>query len=375
LGEPALKTIAGPRWEDFPEGLRRDVERYLTSLTKHRRSARGKRIRPCKASTIHTRRAELVAVIKTAARIVPLESLVCLPALLQPDLVEQILDSYWTRDGERPGAFTIDLAWKLTSIARETGAVDAAALERLDEMRAELEVHRRQGLTPKNLSLIRQVLSDGVWARVVHLPWQLMQQVRQLADHAPVKAAVTAQLAIAIAILSVAPVRLGNLGAIRLGDNLIRPGGVDQPYWLVFPDYAVKNDVALEFPLDRQLSDLIDEYVHDFRPIVARGSNEPWLFPGEGAAGHKGLTTLSTQIMERIQNATGLRITVHQFRHASAAILLKHRPGEYELVRRLLGHRNIQTTIRFYCGLETTQANEIFGRIVRDQMALTPELA
>jgi hypothetical protein len=31
--------------------------------------------------------------------------------------------------------------------------------------------------------------------------------------------------------------------------------------------------------------------------------------------------------------------------------------------KRLLGHRNIQTTINFYCGLETTQANQEFGKI------------
>ena len=61
-------------------------------------------------------------------------------------------------------------------------------------------------------------------------------------------------------------------------------------------------------------------------------------------------------------------MTVHQFRHACAAIYLKHRPGEYEVVRRLLGHRNIQTTINFYCGLETTQANEAFGKIIRDHI-------
>jgi integrase len=53
--------------------------------------------------------------------------------------------------------------------------------------------------------------------------------------------------------------------------------------------------------------------------------------------------------------ATGLRITVHQFRHAAAAIYLKDHPGNYETVRQLLGHRDIQTTIRFYCGLETSR--------------------
>ena len=30
---------------------------------------------------------------------------------------------------------------------------------------------------------------------------------------------------------------------------------------------------------------------------------------------------------------------------AAGAIILKKRPGEYELVRQLLGHKNVQTTI------------------------------
>ena len=74
----------------------------------------------------------------------------------------------------------------------------------------------------------------------------------------------------------------------------------------------------------------------------------------------------------RIQKATGLRITVHQFRHAAAAIYLKHRPGDYETVRRLLGHRDIMTTIRFYCGLQTMQATEQFGKLIRQQAKFEP---
>jgi integrase len=81
----------------------------------------------------------------------------------------------------------------------------------------------------------------------------------------------------------------------------------------------------------------------------------------------------STQITERIQKATGLRITVHQFRHAAAAIYLRHNPGDYETVRRLLGHKNIQTTIRFYCALETTEATRKFGAIVRKLIEFEPE--
>jgi integrase len=178
-----------------------------------------------------------------------------------------------------------------------------------------------------------------------------------------VKAAVTAQLAIAIAVLTVAPVRLGNLTRIRLEQNLIRPGGLNSPYWLVFPHYDVKNQVDLNFKLDEYLTELIDQYIHRFRPILLRGANEPWLFPGEGRT-YKDPATLSDQISQRVYKATGLEITAHQFRHAAAAFYLKHHPGDYETVRRILGHRNIQTTINFYCGLETIQASEEFGKLI-----------
>ena len=190
----------------------------------------------------------------------------------------------------------------------------------------------------------------------------------------PVRAAVTAQIATAIGILTAAPVRLGNLTATRLGTNLIKPDGPESNYWLVFPEYDVKNRVRLEYPLERYLTDLIDEYVHDFRPSLLRGRNEDWLFPGQ-RQGAKGMTSFSVQITKRIYDATGLRMTVHQFRHAAGALILQHRPGEYELVRRLLGHRSVQTTVRAYVGLENIQASKIFGEIVREHMANSLEAA
>jgi hypothetical protein len=49
------------------------------------------------------------------------------------------------------------------------------------------------------------VLTEGVWSEVVSLPNVLMQQARAAKDHAPVRAAVAAQLAVAIAILTFAP--------------------------------------------------------------------------------------------------------------------------------------------------------------------------
>src|SRR5882672_4807159 len=367
LTEPPVKAQEGPAWEAFPAGLRRDIDKYLAGLGKIRKRPDGRRSRPCSPKTIKTRRAELMAVARMAVKIgTPIESLKSLAALVHPDVAEPVLNAYWKNNGAEPKVYTIDLAWKLLSLARQNG-LDEAAIERLDDVRAALEEHRHGGLTGKNLALIRQVLTAGIWSEVVSLPNALMRQARADQAHAPVKAAVTAQLAVAIAILSFAPVRLDNLVSIELGKNLIKPGGPDTPFWLIFPHYDVKNRVNLEFAFDEGLTRLIDEYVHEFRPTLVRGSSAAWLFPGV-AGEPKTANMFSTQITERIQKATGVRMTVHQFRHACAAIYLKHHPSEYETVKRLLGHRNIQTTINFYCGLETTQANATFGKIIREHI-------
>jgi integrase len=375
LVEPALKAMEGPTWDDFPEGLRTDIDTYLIGLTRSRRSIRGKRIPPCKPSTIRRCRAELVAAARMAVREgIPIASLTSLAALVHPTVAERVIDAYWKVDGSEPRTYTIDLGWKLLSIARQTGGLDDTALERLDEIRASLEEYRGGGLTEKNKAVIRQVLSGDVWSEVVNLPAALMARARLLKEQAPIKAAVIAQLAVAIAILVFAPVRIGNLVRIRLDQNLIKPGGLNAPYLLVFPKYDVKNRVDLEFLFDDKLTTLIDEYVHEFRSTLLRGSNDLWLFPGE-AGGHKDAKTFSGQITERVEKATGFRITAHQFRHAAAAMWLKHKPGDYETVRRTLGHRNIQTTIKFYCGLETLQANKAFGDMVRGLMKLEREPA
>ena len=190
--------------------------------------------------------------------------------------------------------------------------------------------------------------------------------------HAPVRAAVLAQIAVAVAILTVAPVRLDNLASIRLGENLIKPGGPDSNYWLMFAKHDVKNRVPLQFKLDETVTAIINEYVHDFRPALIRGSNADWLFPGE-AGDHKEKISFSTQIVDRVQKSTGLRITVHQFRHAAGALILKHRPGEYELVRRILGHKSVETTTTFYLALGDHAGERDLYRHRPQQTGLQPK--
>jgi integrase len=354
-------------WDAFPKKLGQDIDKYLEGLTRIRRGPDGRRIRPLKSSTIHTREAELKAAARMAvAAGVPIAKLKSLGALLAPPVAKKLLDAYWVRNGEQPKLYTIDLAKKFVTIALETKCLNKRQVSQLREYHAALEEHRTGGLTDKNIALIRQVMTPGVWNKVVKLVFDLMKEARRDYD-APIRAAVKAQLAIAIAILCFAPVRLVNLTAIRIGFNLIKPAGRESNYWLMFPDFDVKNRVKLNYKLRDELTEIIDEYIHDFRPALLRGRNEDWLFPGQ-RRGHKNKICFSGQITNRIYRATGLRITVHQFRHAAAAMILQRQPGAYQIVQLLLGHRNADTTLRAYVGFESIRASEVFGKMLFEHL-------
>jgi hypothetical protein len=373
LVEPPVKSTVEIAWNDFPEGLRQDIDRYLEGLTKIRTNRKGQRIRPLKPVTIRTRRAELQGAARMAVKVgVPIEDLNSLSALLAPEVAERVLDAYCERNGENPKLYTINLAGRVLSIARETKCLSEADCDRLNEMREVLDEQRPEGLTEKNAALIRQVLAPNVWDRVVNLPFQMMAEARRDRARAPVQSAVKAQIAVAIAILTIVPVRIKNLTEIRLGLNLSKPGGPGSDYWLKFPDYDVKNRMKLEYALDEYMTPLIDDYVHDFWPTLLRGRNEDCLFPGL-RSGAKGEVSFSGQITKRVFKATGLRITAHQFRHAAGAIILQEQPGNYELVRQILGHRSLSTTIRCYIWLKNVHANQIYQKIVRKRLKIEPE--
>ncbi len=283
--------------------------------------------------------------------------------MLNPTIAERILDAYWQKNGETPKLYTIDLARRFLAIARETNCLNEEECERLWEIWNRLNMERPpEGLTDKNLTFLRKVLTPGVWGRVVKLPFAMMEEARRQ-RHRPIRAAVIAQMAVAVGIEAVAPIRLENLASIRLGANLNKPDGPDSNYWLHIAPEDVKNNVRLQFVFKEYLTQLIDEYVQEFWPTLLRGRREDYLFPGlrEGA---KGKVSFGSQISNRIYKMTGLRMTVHQFRHAAGAIILKNRPGEFELVRQILGHRRIATTMRCYVGLDTIQASEIFSNMV-----------
>jgi len=358
-------------WDAFPRSLLEDVERHLALLGGDNILDEDAPDRACKPSTITTRRNYLRLAASAAAKQgVPAETLGSLADLVSPSTVRLILEHYLAKKDGEIVTFTIDMAERLLAIARVYVKTPEVQIQVLERYCVRLRKKRRAGLTEKNTAVIRTFKNPENRNRLKRLPGQLFDEA--LAErNAPIQAAVKAEIALAIQILLVAPMRLANLAALNLEENVVRVGGIEPTYHLVIPPEEVKNEEPLEYPLPKVMNEMLGTYLAVFRPRLCRNAS-PWLFPGE-FDGHKTKGTLSGQIIDRITKEIGIRVTPHQFRHLAAAFILEKDPANYEFVRRVLGHKNLQTTINFYVGLETVDAIRKFSAMALEDNAWKPK--
>ena len=136
---------------------------------------------------------------------------------------------------------------------------------------------------------------------------------------------------------------------------------------LVLPAAEVKNNRDLEHPLPPWVVALLDLYLARARPLLQPPSPGPWLFPGAREGRPKTAHGLRQQVAAATEDELGLRLTPHQFRHACGLIYLIANPGGHEVVRHLLGHRSIATTVRFYAGMETPRPLRHYDAVILER--------
>lgn len=165
-----------------------------------------------------------------------------------------------------------------------------------------------------------------------------------------------------MAILLHAPIRSRNTVSIEVGIHLILPP-IRGSACLLFPAAETKNSVDLEFTLPADATQLLRIYVEQILPYFGRGRATNFLFPGLRNK-KKGAGSLGLQILDRIQDKVGVVLNQHAFRHLIACLYLRRCPGQYEVVRILLGHKSVATTHKYYCGLEGEAALAHFQEVM-----------
>ena len=305
--------------------------------------------------------------------------------LVKVEAAEAALGFIWTRSGRRITGHLHHHAMLLVKLAKHWVKVPADQLQRLQAMRKKLEP-RKTGMTERNRAVLRQFVDPANVTRLLTLPDAIAQglQADRVGGGAAVgnrsfgdgstggrsasaspgyQNAVLMQSALAIAILQVAPMRIKNLASLRLDQHLAR-GHNSAVCTIVLPPAEVKNGVAMEFELPDHVRRLFDLYVRDYRPVLADRPSL-YLFPAR-QGGVKAEAALAVQVKKTIAHHLGLSLNAHAFRHLAAFLFLRRFPGQYEVVRQLLGHKALTTTVSAYCGAEQAEAVQRYDRLIAE---------
>jgi integrase len=359
---PSRRQIFSLPWEAFPATLSTDVETYL-------RRATGLDLtddhftRAQRPATINTRRSQLrffaTAIVKSGF---PPDMLTDLRAMLAPEVAARGLQYLVERNAGASSVHISNLADFLPTLA---GRLDmpAEVVSKLHLMQKKLKIVRH-GMTSRNREVLREFDDPTTVRALVNLPARIWIEVRK-GGRRGYREAKLIQTALAIGLLLNAPVRIRNLASIEVDRHLIQAGGPDgQSVHLRFPAHEVKNANEQEFPLLPALIEMLDAYLREWRPLLG-DETSVFLFPGKKVGKHKGTGPLSAQIKRLVHAYTRLDMPSHRFRHADGKIYLDRNPGQYEVVRLLLGHKDSKTTTSFYTGAESASAARHYAETIR----------
>ena len=352
------------RTEQFSPEFIADLSQYAAVITgKASASAARKRFdenngasAPRKVRRHLTARSRVYLLRRCAARLatargVELASIKSLRDLLAPGAPQTIVEETYEDLGE--GHSLVLALAALTDVAKSYVDVDAETRVRLDNLRRQI-VQPDLAMTEKNRRLLRE-LSASDLAVLYALPGTLMREVeRRLRAGLRLREVEfrAARAAVCLAFLLWTPPRISNLAMIRMPQNLVLPDQRGGAARLRFTAAEMKGRKPWDVPVHENALPIVKWYLSRVRPQL--GGDPEILFPGEDGPLKPG--TLRRDIRQALVAHSRTQPHPHFFRHLVAHRMLVRDPGNYEAVRQLLAHADVETTKKFYCGEEAEAA-------------------
>jgi integrase len=354
LTVPRYKETYTIPLEAFPKPFRDEVDTMFDRWASKDILDDNGPTKPMKPKTIASRRYRLRQIVSGLVRQGwKIEDITSLSQIVQVKAAKLVLRFFLDRAGGNTTSQVHSLAILIMTIAKHWVCVDEDHLAALKDLCSKVNPNAI-GMTDKNRDRLRQFDDPKNVRLLLDFPARQVESVRA-ADRGLRGEAVTIQIALAVELLLMAPVRAENLVAIEIDRHIQRSRtGDDGAVHLVIPGEEVKNGEALEFHLPPETVRLLDLYLRDYHPRLITGPCL-WLFPGKDN-GCKKRELFGDQVSKHVFKATGLKVNLHLFRHIGAKLYLDQNPGGYEVCRRVLGHRDMNTTVKFYAGTETAAA-------------------
>ena len=324
--------------------------------------------RPCRPSTVALRESHCRwAASALVATGVPIAEVTSLSTLVTPiHRARDILRFLYRRAGNQPSAAGSHVAEVLLMIAKYHVRLPSKDVARIRKWSKPVRLEYK-GMTDKNVRAIRQMMEPARFATFLALPGSLMQVARKLRPIDPKGAASIALRAVAIHLLTRIPLRLANVIGLRFDRHLQRanpPRG--RISHIDIPIHEAKNSRAISMPVLKDMPDLLEEWIADYRPAIA-SPGCLYLFPGSGT-GNCSITPQGFRdaVRETMDKYVGVRLTPHQFRHLAARIYLRAYPGHYETVRRLLGNKLLETITGHYASDDGGAAARCYDGVLEE---------
>ncbi|RDD61252.1 tyrosine-type recombinase/integrase [Ferruginivarius sediminum] len=349
-------------WEDFPAGLRQAVDAYFKARSGTDPFVDAS-LRPLAPPSIQGQRFQLrqfasAVVLRGAASCNELQDL---PDLVQPGRVKAGLRFFYERNGQQFSSQLTQIANAVLGVARylvQRGDIDQATFDAVHGAYKAVE-YRPHGMAERNRERLRPFADPENVAKLLHLPDRLVAQRNR--KHVTVRDAYRVRSALAIEILLVLPLRIRNLVQLRIDANIHRTQANGKGRTFIhIPGLEVKNGETLQVELPTRTAQLLDLYLTHYRPLLVR-DNGDWLFPGQ-KGGHQHIAAFGTYLKNVIRRETGLAVHPHLFRHIAAKLYLRANPGQFEVVRHVLGHKRLKTTVDTYAEFDSHQAVEMYDK-------------
>lgn len=351
-------------WSEFPQSFRDDVEAFLglgaddNPFAEHRR-------RSSRPSTVRVRRNMFrqmaTGLVRSGFPVLEVRSLA---VLARHPNGREALKNLWELNSSSK-VLRASQARLLAQVARHyVGSPDDA--QKLADLAAQLRPDL-VGMTVKNRERLRQFDSADNVSKLIDLPRRIVERAERRDDGSR-SYALEIMNALAMEILLHVPLRASNLFELRLGKNVIDiGGGWSRRVHIVIPPGMAKTAKPYEVRLSASATRLLDLYLERYRGRISNVQSDI-LFPNvDGKGRHR--DTFARSLCGMIAAETGLVMNVHLFRHFAGYIILKEDPQAIELVRQLLGHSSIQTTLKFYAEIKAEYAAEAYEQIIERRRA------
>ncbi len=362
---PRKGTIPLLPWSDFPATLEQDAQAFLKrddnwlSLDDLQACDQKRPLRPT------TKMGYLDGLHRIASMLValgtPRTDLRSLADLVQVERVRAVLQHVSARTGRTKGGHVMFLALLLFIAARDHVGVTGAPLKKLEAFFKKTRPDTI-GMSDRTLVRYTQFQDHTILDRLIRLPRQLMAR----ADKSVVpdiSSAKRARLALYLALLSETCARSGNIVGLNLQTHVVAIGSNKaEEVFLVIPAHEVKNGQEIRVRLSKMTIRMLRHYVDRYRPLHC-SQPSPWLFPRQDGS-HWTTAQACMDLKDIVARELGVDITPHLMRSLGGKIILDAHPGAIATVQQLLGHKRLDTTLRFYARLDAQKARAEYQRLL-----------